>query len=146
MDPLIKLESQGLADRYYQICEEHPLRFDEPIGKMSAREVLEAAEGTIDIATLKGPGRVYEVQDLPDSIYLKFVIQTEVTVEAHLQLDAIAEPHLWSFATICRAAKEASGAEMPDPAYPRPTAHSASELMEVFTKLRQLALEFDRSM
>jgi hypothetical protein len=62
MDPFQNIESLGLADKYYELCDQHPLRIGEPIEKMPFRDVLKAAEGKIDIIKLKGPGTCYEVR------------------------------------------------------------------------------------
>jgi hypothetical protein len=145
MDQFQEIESLGLADKYYAICNQHPLRIGEPIEKMPFKEVLKAAEGKIDIKKLKGPGTCYEVQGLPESVFLRFIVQSRTTVETHFELSRVKKEYVASFATMCFAAKEAAGKEKPKPPYPRPEAHTLSELIQVFTQLRDLALEFDRS-
>ena len=145
MDPFQKIESLGLADKYYELCNQHPLRIGEPIEKMPFRDVLKAAEGKIDIIKLKAPGTCYEVQELPESVLLRFIVQSRTTVETHFELSSAKKEYVASFATMCLAAKEASGKEKPNPPYPRPQAHSLSELIKVFVELRDLALEFDRA-
>jgi hypothetical protein len=145
MEQFQKIESLGLADKYYEICNQHPLRIGEPIEKMPFRDVLKAAEGRIDIAKLKGPGTCYDVQGLPGTVFLRFIIQSRTTIETHFELSSVKKENVASFATMCLTAKDASGKEKPNPAYPRPEAHSLNELIEVFVKLRDLSLEFDRS-
>ena len=145
MDPFQKIESLGLADKYYELCNQHPLRIGEPIEKMPFRDVLKAAEGKIDIIKLKAPGTCYEVQELPESVLLRFIVQSRTTVETHFELSSVKKEYVASFATMCLAAKEASAKEKPNPPYPRPQAHSLSELIKVFVELRDLALEFDRA-
>ena len=145
MDQFQKIESFGLADKYYDICRQHPLRIGEPIEKMPFKEVLKAAEGKVDIKKLKGPGTCYEAQGLPESILLRFIVQSRTTVETHFELSSVKKEYVASFATMCFAAKEAAGKEKPNPPYPRPEAHSLSELIQVFKQLRDLALEFERS-
>lgn len=145
MDQLQKIESLGLANQYYEICAEHPLRIGEAIEKMPARDVLDTAANKIDITRLKGPGSCYEVQGLPESVLLRFIIQSRTSIETHFELASVNEEHVGSFATLCLASKESAGKKLPDPPYPRPEAHSLSELIEVFMKLKKLALEIDRA-
>ncbi|MCH1926809.1 hypothetical protein L9G74_18185 [Shewanella sp. C32] len=142
MDQFNKIEELGLADKYYGICDQHPLRIGEPIEKMPYKEVLKAAEGLIDIKKLKGPGTCYEVVGLPETVFLRFIVQGRTRVETHFGLSGV---HVHSFAAMCLAAKEAAGKDRPKPPYPRPEAHSLDELIQVFTQLKNLALEFDRS-
>jgi hypothetical protein len=66
-------------------------------------------------------------------------------VETHFELSSAKKEYVASFATMCLAAKEASGKQKPNPPYPSPQAHSLSELIKVFVELRDLALEFDRA-
>lgn len=145
MDQLQIIESLGLADKYYGICSQHSLRIGEPIEKMPYKEVLKAAEGHIHIQKLKGPGICYEVQGLPETLFLRFIVQGRTTVETDLQLSDFKKEYVSSFATMCLAAKEAAGKEKPKPPYPRPEAHTLGELINVFTQLRDLALEFDKA-
>lgn len=144
MEQLQKIDSLGLADKYYDLCSEYPLRVGSPIEKMPSREVLKAADGRVGIQKLKGPGTCYEVLDVPDSVLLRFIVQSRTRVETHLEVRGLELEHVSSFATLCLAARRAAGKERPAPPYPRPEAHSLSELIEVFTKLRDLALEIDR--
>ena len=143
MDQFQKIESLGLADRYYDICRQHPLRVGETIEKMPYKEVLKAASGQIDIQKLKGPGTCYEVQGLPETVLLRFIVQGRTTVETHFELSGVKKEYVDSFATMCLSAKEAAGKEKPKPAYPRPEAHTLGELIKVFKNLRELALEFE---
>ncbi|MCD1649748.1 hypothetical protein [Marinobacter adhaerens] len=144
MEQFQKIESLGLTDKYYDLCNEYPLRVGTPVEKMSSREVLKAADGRVSIQKLKGPGTCYEVQDIPDSVLLRFIIQSRTRVETHLQVQGLEREYVSSFATLCLAAREAAGKERPTPPYPRPEVHSVNELIEVFTRLRDLALEIDR--
>lgn len=145
MDQFQTIESLGLADKYYDICRQHPLRIGETIEKMPYKEVLKAASGQIDIQKLKGPGTCYEVQGLPETVLLRFIVQGRTTVETHFELSGIKKEYVASFATMCLAAKEAAGKEKPKPPYPRPEAHTLSELIKVFTKLKDLALDFEEA-
>jgi hypothetical protein len=145
MDQFQKIESCGLADKYYDICNQHQLRIGESIEKMPFKEVLKAAEGKIDIQKLKGPGICYEVHGLPESVLLRFIVQSRTTVETHFELSNVKKEYVASFATMCLAAKEAAGRAKPIPPYPRPQAHTLNELIQVFLQLKDLALEFHRS-
>ena len=61
MEQLVKFESLGLPDKYYEVCDQHTMRIGEPIEKMPFKEVLKAAEGKIELNKLKGPGTGFEV-------------------------------------------------------------------------------------
>ncbi|MDO6528053.1 hypothetical protein [Motilimonas sp. 1_MG-2023] len=145
MEQLQKFESLGLPDEYYEVCEQHPMRIGEPIEKMPYKEILKASEGKIELKKLKGPGTCLEVTGLPDSISLSFVIQSRTGVEAHIKFSAFEKEYLHSFATFSFAAKEAAAKEKPKPPYPRPQAHSLAEIVEVFVKLKGLALKFNEA-
>lgn len=145
MEQLQKFESLGLPDAYYEVCEQHPMRIGEPIEKMPYKEILKAAEGKIELKKLKGPGTCFEVIGLPDSVSLSFVIQSRTGVEAHIKFSAFEKEYLHSFATFSFAAKEAAAKEKPKPPYPRPQAHSLAEMVEVFVKLKRLALKFNEA-
>lgn len=145
MEQLQKFESLGLSDEYYEVCEQHPMRIGEPIEKMPYREILKAAEGKIELKKLKGPGTCLEVIGLPDSVSLSFVIQSRTGVEAHIKFTGFEKEYLHSFATFSFAAKEAAAKEKPKPPYPRPQAHSLAEMVEVFVKLKGLALKFNET-
>jgi hypothetical protein len=145
MEQLQKFESLGLPDEYYEVCEQHPMRIGEPIEKMPYKEILKAAEGKIELKKLKGPGTCFEVIGLPDSVSLSFVIQSRTGVEAYIKFSAFEKEYLHSFATFSFAAKEAAAKEKPKPPYPRPQAHSLAEMVEVFVKLKGLALKFNEA-
>lgn len=106
--------------------------------------MLKAADGRVGIQKLKGPGTCYEVQDIPDSVLLRFIIKSRTRIETQLEVQGLEREYVSSFATLCLAAREAAGKERPKPPYPRPEVHSVSEVIEVFTRLRDLALEIDR--
>lgn len=146
MEQLVKLESLGLPDKYYEVCEQHPMRIGEPVEKMPFKDVLKATEGKIELKKLSGPGRCFEVIGLPKSVSLSFVIQSRTSVEAHLKFTVFEKEYLHSFATFCYAAKEAAEKETPKPPYPRPNAHSLAEMVEVFVKLKELALNFGEAL
>lgn len=145
MEQLQKFESLGLPDKYYEVCEQHPMRIGEPIEKMPYKEILKAVEGEIELKKLKGPGTCFEVIGLPDSVSLSFVIQSRTGVEAHIKFSAFEKEYLHSFATFSFAAKDAAAKEKPKPPYPRPQAHSLAEMVEVFVKLKGLALKFNEA-
>ncbi len=145
MDPFQKIKMLELADKYYNICDRHTLRIGEPIEKMPFKEVLKAAKGKIDIQKLNGPGTCYEVQGLPDTVFLRFIVQSRTRVEPHFELSSVKKEYIASFATMCFAVKEAAGETKPKPPYPRPNAYSLSELIQVFIQLKELALEFDEA-
>lgn len=145
MEQLTKFESVGLPDKYYEVCDQHPIRIGEPIEIMPFKEILKAAEGKIELNKLKGPGICFEVIGLPENLSLSFVIQSRTSVEGHLKFQNFEKEYLHSFATFCLAAKEAAGKEKPKPPYPRSQAHSLTEMVEVFIKLKELALQFGRS-
>lgn len=145
MEQLQKFESLGLPDEYYEVCEQHPMRIGEPIEKMPYKEILKTAEGKIELKKLKGPGTCFEVIGLPYSVSLSFVIQSRTGVEAHIKFSTFEKEYLHSFATFSFAAKEAAAKEKPKPPYPRPQAHSLAEVIEVFVKLKGLALKFNEA-
>ncbi len=142
MTQLQIFESLGLCDKYYQLCESHPLRIGEPIEKMPARVVLKNAEGKIEIFKLKGPGAVYKAEGLPEGLGLNYIVQSRTTVETHFQLNELKKDGLGTFAVLCFAVKEETKASKPNPPYPRPKAHTVEELIDVFVKLKHLAIEF----
>ena len=145
MEQLKKFESLGLPDEYYEVCEQHPMRIGEPIEKMPYKEILKATEGKIELKKLKGPGTCFEVIGLPESVSLSFVIQSRTGVEAHIKFSAFEKEYLHSFATFSFGAKEAAAKEKPKPPYPRPQAYSLVEMVEVFVKLKGLALKFNEA-
>lgn len=112
---------------------------------MPFKDVLKAAEGKIDIKKLKGPGICYDVQGLPESVLLRFIVQSRTRVETYVKLSGVEQAHVSSFASMCCAAKQATGKAMPNPPYPRPEAHTLSELIQVFIQLKNLALAFDNA-
>ena len=145
MEQLNKIEELGLCNKYYQICKDHPIRIGEPIEKMPARSILKKAEENIELIKLKGPGSVYSVAGLPEGLELNYIIQSRTSVETSIHLNKLEKKGLGTFAILCLEIKENTSGNKPNPPYPRPHAHTLDELIEVFIKLKKLAIEINES-
>jgi hypothetical protein len=131
---------EGICDAYYKLCEEHPFVPGANNEKARYKDVLMAAEGTVQLTRLGGPGTVFGAGGLPDGLSLNFIIQSGNSVETHFIIRGAGNEQQGTFATLCNDALRYAGLPPPNPAYPRPVCSSTTELVGAFRALQELAI------
>lgn len=137
---LLAASSSGITEKYYGLCDRFPFKAGAPLKKVAAKEVLNAAQGTIQISKLAGPGTVFQLEGLPNGVSLNFIIQSGGTVETDFSVSFDGQEARGTFAILCNEATKHQGLPAPNPAYPRPICSSAQEMVSTFQSLRELAL------
>ena len=129
-----------ICGAYYRLCKEHPFVPGANHKKVPYKDVLVAAEGTVQLSKLRGPGTVFKVGDLPEGLSLNFIVQSGGSVETHFTIGGMGQEQQGTFATLCNEALKHSGHAAPNPPYPRPICESSTELAAAFRKLQELAV------
>ena len=137
---LLAASSSGITDKYYGLCNRFPFKAGAPLKKVAAKEVLNAAQGTIQISKLVGPGTVFQLEGLPNGVSLNFIIQSGGTIETDFSVSFDGQEERGTFAMLCNEATKQQGLPAPNPAYPRPTCGSSQEAVSIFESLRELVL------
>lgn len=137
---LLAASSAGITEKYYDLCNRFPFKAGAPLKKVAAKEVLNSAQGTIQISKLAGPGTVFQLDGLPNGVSLNFIIQSGGTVETDFSVSFDDLEARGTFAILCNEAMKHQGLPAPNPAYPRPICSSAQDLVSVFKSFRELAL------
>ncbi|WP_157212790.1 hypothetical protein [Herbaspirillum sp. CF444] len=137
---LLSTFSLGVTEKYYGLCDRFPYRAGALYAKIAAKELLNAAQGKIQISKLPGPGAVFQLVGLPDDVSLNFIVQSGGTVETDFSLLIDGQKARGTFAILCNESVKNQGFPAPNPAYPRPIGSSAEEMVSIFQSLGELVL------
>ena len=137
---LAAANSAGVCGAYYRLCGEYPFISGSNTKKLPYKEILGAANGKILLSKLRGPGTVFQVEGLPKTISINFIIQTGGTIETDFLISEAEQEHRSTFAILCNEALKQAELPAPKPAYPRPVCSSAGDMVAAFVRLLELAL------
>ncbi len=136
------LAATDFAQRYYQLCAEHPNRSADRCA-CAHSEVVACLADLGQIEKQRGPGRSYALraQGLPDCIEFGFSIQGGgYYVEPYLGFTEGSLRSGSNYAVLAHAAVSSVGGHPPVPPYPRPYFYSVAELREAIAGCLELAL------
>lgn len=137
---LLAALSLGVTERYYGLCDRFPLTSGVRHRKLTAKEVLNAAQGVLEISKLPGPGTVFQLLGLPTNVSLNFIIQSGGSVETDFSLSVDDSVVRGTFAILCNEAVKHQGLPPRTPGYPRPICGSAAEMIAAFQIIKALLL------
>ena len=141
------LLAASFHERYYAICETHPLRHEVRC-KSGAREVERVLADIGRVQKFKGPGRVFAVTAPSQSPSLEFsflIFSDGVMLEPCLNFIEGEQRIGTNFCVLAYATNQAAGRSPLNPPHPRPCFYSLTEFRTAVTSLLQLALYVGRA-
>jgi hypothetical protein len=146
MSPFLKTAIEvGTHESYYALCDAHPLRSGTPKIGVSAKNVMAATSGLIQLEKLSGPGSVYKLLALPEGVGLNFIIQGREIVETHFRINTAGIAEEGSFVVLSKDLLQVSGCENRTPPYPRPAFYSMDEFVDILQGFDLMIRKLERS-
>ena len=135
---LAAVDKTGICLDYYSLCDKFPIRSSYASPKLPTKEIFQEASSRIALKKVKGPGRIFVVEDLPSSTLLAFILQG-TTVETEISIQFNDNSVTTTFAILCNRVTQYTGGG--HVLYPRPDVISLEELIQVFEHLKVIFIK-----